>query len=59
MNDFNKALLVPISIVLCELNQAKLGSVKFRQSCQLNFGIVVRGIKTTNFISRTLFVEKI
>ena len=42
-----------------ELNQAKLGSVKFRRSCQLNFGIVVRGIKTTNLISRTLFVEKI
>ena len=45
--------------VLCELNQAKLGSVNFRQSCQLNFGIVVRGIKITNLISRTLFVEKI
>ena len=42
-----------------ELNQAKLGSVNFRQSCQLNFGIVVRGIITTNLISKTLFVEKI
>ena len=42
-----------------ELNQAKLGSVKFRQHFQLDFNIVVRGIKTTNRILRTLFVEKI
>ena len=45
--------------VLCELNQAKLGLVKFRQRCQLSFDIVVRGIKTTNLILRTLSVEKI
>ena len=37
-----------------ELNQAKLGLVKLRQSCGLNFDIVVKSVQLTNLFLRTV-----
>ena len=42
-----------------ELNQAKLGLVKLRQSCWLNFNIVVKSVQLTNLFLRTVSAAEI